>query len=219
MKMKLYLYDHCPFCVRADMVANYKRVDHEKVYLLNDDEKTCIDLVGAKMLPILEDESGHAMGESLDIAKKLDKIGASEQTIREEYGTKKVTDQFATASYSINCLLFPRNIQIGLPEFATDAACSYFRNKKEEIIDQSFDHAFANTAEHKAKVEAMLVQVSGLEYPSEHHGQISWSDVIIYPTLRNLTMVKDLVIPESVLRYIQEVAEVTDTMCYFEDAI
>ena len=217
--MKLYLYDHCPFCVRADMVANYKRVDHEKVYLLNDDEKSCFDLIGAKMLPILEDESGHAMGESLDIAKALDKMGAPEQHIRPEYNTQTITDHIQNAGYAINCLLFPRNIQIGLPEFATDAACAYFRGKKEEIIDQSFDHAFANTAEHKAKVEAMLASLPALEYPSDHHGQISWSDVLIYPTLRNLTMVKDLAFPDEVLRYIKEVAESTDTMCYFEDAI
>jgi glutaredoxin 2 len=217
--MKLYLYDHCPFCVRADMVANYKRVDHEKVYLLNDDEKSCFDLIGAKMLPILEDESGQAMGESLDIAKALDKMGAPEQQIRPEYNTQAITDHIQNAGYAINCLLFPRNIQIGLPEFATDAACAYFRGKKEEIIDQSFDHAFANTAEHKAKVEAMLASLPTLEYPSDHHGQISWSDVIIYPTLRNLTMVKDLAFPDEVLRYIKEVAESTDTMCYFEDAI
>jgi glutaredoxin len=38
----------CPFCVRADMVANYKQVEHEKVYLPNDDEATCFELIGAK---------------------------------------------------------------------------------------------------------------------------------------------------------------------------
>ncbi|ENA36453.1 MULTISPECIES: hypothetical protein [Pseudomonas] len=46
--MKLSPYDHCPFCVRADMVANYKQVEREKIYLSNDDEATCFELIGAK---------------------------------------------------------------------------------------------------------------------------------------------------------------------------
>jgi glutaredoxin 2 len=50
---RIYLYDHCPFCVRATMVAAYKQVPFERVVLLNDDEKTCHDLIGKKMVPIL----------------------------------------------------------------------------------------------------------------------------------------------------------------------
>jgi glutaredoxin 2 len=66
----------CPFCVRADMVANYKQVEHEKVYLPNDDEATCLELIGAKRVPILQLEDGSRMGESLDIAQKLDELGS-----------------------------------------------------------------------------------------------------------------------------------------------
>lgn len=46
--MKLFQYDHCPFCVRADMVAKYKQVNFETVYLLNDDADSCIVRVGKK---------------------------------------------------------------------------------------------------------------------------------------------------------------------------
>ncbi|SEQ20267.1 MULTISPECIES: glutathione S-transferase N-terminal domain-containing protein [Pseudomonas] len=66
--MKLSPYDYCPFCVRADMVANYKQVEREKIYLSNDDEATCFELIGAKKVPILQLNDGSRMGERLDIA-------------------------------------------------------------------------------------------------------------------------------------------------------
>ena len=31
----LYQYLHCPYCVRADMVANYLNIEHKKVFLHN----------------------------------------------------------------------------------------------------------------------------------------------------------------------------------------
>ena len=67
--MKLYVYDHCPFCTRARMAAALRGVATELVYLPNDDEDTPIRLIGAKQLPILQKEDGSHMGESLDIVR------------------------------------------------------------------------------------------------------------------------------------------------------
>nr|WP_312272342.1 hypothetical protein [Pseudomonas sp.] len=50
------------------MVANYKQVEREKIYLSNDDEATCFELIGAKKVPILQLNDGSRMGERLDIA-------------------------------------------------------------------------------------------------------------------------------------------------------
>ena len=46
--MKLYYYDHCPFCVRARMAAVLLAADVEEVVLANDDEATPISMIGAK---------------------------------------------------------------------------------------------------------------------------------------------------------------------------
>ena len=51
--MKLYVYDHCPFCVRARMIFGLKNLPVELVVLANDDEATPIGLVGKKVVPIL----------------------------------------------------------------------------------------------------------------------------------------------------------------------
>ncbi|MEQ5205309.1 glutaredoxin domain-containing protein, partial [Providencia rettgeri] len=38
--MKLYIYDHCPFCVRARMIFGLKKVAVEEVILLDNDIET-----------------------------------------------------------------------------------------------------------------------------------------------------------------------------------
>ena len=70
--MKLYIYDHCPFCVRARMIFGLRGVEVENVILANDDEDTPIGMIGAKQVPILEKDDGTFMGESLDIVHYID---------------------------------------------------------------------------------------------------------------------------------------------------
>ena len=217
--MKLYLYDHCPFCVRAEMVAHYKQVPVEQVYLLNDDEATCIELIGAKQVPILQFDDDRAMGESLDIARKLDELGNPAQVIRPHGDYLPIQEHMNQARLAIWCLLFPRDIALGLPEFATQAARDYFQAKKEQIIQRPFAQALAETAEHQAVVEATLASLPPLDLPSAHGNTLGWDDVLLYPGLRNLSMVKGLALPPAVRAYIEEVARLTDTATYFERAI
>ena len=216
--MKLYQYDHCPFCVRADMMAHYKEVSFEPVYLLNDDNQTCIDLIGTKMVPILE-QDGKAMGESLDIAKRLDEIGASDKVVLAGGNAEPYTSILGSVMMTALNLLFPRSIALGLPEFATESAVEFYTKNKEAVIEKSFSQALSETAEHIVVIEAAFNQLPQLKLPSEQGNQISWDDVLIYPTLRNLSMVKGLKFPPQVRAYVEEVAKVTGTHTYFDRAI
>ncbi len=216
--MKLYQYDHCPFCVRADMVANYRQVRHEKVYLLNDDEQTCLTLIGTKMVPILQFDDGSAMGESLDIVRELDRLGPPERPLMP--GTEQpaaILAAFEAAHLAISCLLFPRNIALDLPEFATTAARDYFRHKKEARIGRSFEQALQETARHQACVEQMLSSLPAL--PATMEGRLGLDDVLVYPTLRNLSMVRDLQMPGSIQAYLERIAALTGTHTYFDRAL
>lgn len=217
--MKLYLYDHCPFCVRADMVANYKQVAHEKVYLLNDDEKSCFDLIGAKMVPILQFDDGKAMGESLDIVQKLDELGSRNRPLQPGTDIQALLAQIGEVGLAVSCLLFPRNIAIGLPEFATQSARDYFEVRKAAIIKRPFAQALKETPTHKAAIENMLAALPPLPAAAGRDGVLGRDDVLLHPTLRNLTMVKDLVIPAQVRAYIDSVAALTSTHTYFDRAI
>ncbi|NRP15705.1 glutaredoxin 2 [Marinobacterium sp. xm-a-152] len=216
--MKLFQYDHCPFCVRADMVAKYKQVNFESVYLLNDDADSCIERVGKKMVPILEID-GQSMGESLDIAHKLDELGSADQVIVEGGDSDRFTQPLMSVNRAIFSLLFPRNVQIGLPEFETQSAIDFYRVNKEAMIECSFEQALDNTAEHQALVEQVLNDLPKLTKPSDRGGQLSWDDVMIFPMLRNLTVIKDLQMPTQVVDYINEVAQLTNVELYTDRAI
>ena len=70
---RLYVYDHCPFCVRVRLAFGLKNIKHELRFLANDDIETPTALVGKKIAPIFEMPSkGFAMPESLDIISKVD---------------------------------------------------------------------------------------------------------------------------------------------------
>lgn len=52
--MKLFIYDHCPFCVKARMIFGLKDLPVRLVTLLSDDEITPTSMIGKKMAPILQ---------------------------------------------------------------------------------------------------------------------------------------------------------------------
>jgi glutaredoxin 2 len=48
----VYVYDHCPFCVRVRLALGVKNVKHLIHFLANDDVMTPTRLVGKKIAPI-----------------------------------------------------------------------------------------------------------------------------------------------------------------------
>lgn len=216
---RIYIYDHCPFCVRATMVAGYKDIDYKLEVLLNDDEQSCYDLIGKKMLPVLQ-KGDLVMGESLDICQKLDEIGDPTRIIeRRTELSDQVEAVLAPVARERLALNFPRIINIGLPEFATESAREYYRGKKEQIIKESFEQALAKTEQYANSVAEALAALPHLTRPSERNGRLSWDDVFIYPHLRSLTVAKGLVIPDSVNTYLKEVAELTGGDLFTDRAI
>lgn len=212
--MKLYQYHHCPFCIRVDMVANYKEIPHEKVYLLKDDEETCLSITDAKKAPILEHSDGSTLSDNLLIAEHLDAIGDTSKVIRGEL--KKASEQplLEHVQSAMRGLVFPRIILLGLPEFATQSARDHFQAKKEKVLQQSFEDALLDTPKYKQQVEQALNTLPLLPLPSDHNNTISWDDILLFPLLRNLTMVSGLVFPGHIQRYLEEVSSVTSIHTY-----
>ena len=48
----VYVYDHCPFCVRVRLALGIKNVKHNVHFLMNDDIPTPTKLIGKKIAPI-----------------------------------------------------------------------------------------------------------------------------------------------------------------------
>lgn len=215
--MKLYVYDHCPFCVRPRMIFGLKNLAVDLVTLLNDDEDTPIGLVGKKVVPILVKDDGSAMPESLDIVKYID----------ENYGEKLLSEEIRpeinewikqVGSYYYR-LLHPRVIQLGLAEYATQSAVDYFVKKKTESIGD-FSQNLAKSAEYLAKLMQDLTTLESLIVSKESaNGRLSLEDILLFPMLRNLTCVKDLSFPPKVKAYVEKMAELSKIDLYTDRAV
>ncbi|QPG06054.1 glutaredoxin 2 [Salinimonas marina] len=213
----LYQYLHCPYCVRADMVANYLNIDHKKVFLDNDDTDTGERLVGKKIVPILQLEDGSAMAESMDIVQHL--VSMSKTDLHEGSGYQAHLQMLDDISQATRGLLYPRHIRVTQPEFETQSARDYFQHKKEDMLGMSFDEAFENTEAYQSQVEQTLAALPEVILPEERDNQLSWDDVMLFPILRNLTLVKDLKIPDQLRSYINQVSKLTNIKCYYDQAV
>ncbi|PIT06731.1 glutaredoxin, GrxB family [Snodgrassella alvi] len=205
--MQLYLYDHCPYCVRARMIFGKKMVPVENIYLLNDDEDTPNKLIGKKMVPILVKDDGSAMGESLDIVHYIDQLtgGAPLNTIirPEIEGWIKITDTYR------NFLTLPRCISIKLPEFATQSAIDYFISKKTTIFGD-FQQHLRNSQIYIDRLNADLIALSPLILSDRGvNGTFSMEDILLFPLLRNLTMVKGVEWTAPVIDYMNSISRIT----------
>ena len=215
--MKLYLYDHCPFCVRARMIFGLRNVPVEEIILLNDDEATPIRLIGAKQVPILQKLDGSYMGESLDLVRHINAQAKRpiSETIRPsiQAWADKVGEYY-------NQLLFPRSIQLGLPEFATPAAVVYFILKKEASIGTGIAQMLDKTPELLAQIHSDLQTLASQIHSDTLNGSdLSMEDILIFPMLRNLTMVRGIQFPAVVQDYIANMAQRSQINTYFDRAL
>lgn len=216
---RLYIYDHCPFCIRTLIVAHYRQVsDLEQVVLLNDDEDSCQRLIGRKMVPIFEHQ-GVAIGESMDIAKLLDELGEGPKSLRPLQLAEAIQPHLQPVQAHSWALTFPRVTRIGMNTFATESARSYFRRNKEAMLGCSFEQALAQTDTHKAVIEGVLAELPPLTLPSERDNTLSWNDVMNFPPLQYLTLVEGLAFPPRLQQWLHEVAELGGVGLYFDRAI
>lgn len=215
--MKLYIYDHCPFCVRARMILGIKGIDAEQIILQNDDEDTPIGMIGAKQVPILQKQDGSYMGESLDIVRYIDGL-SNEGRLKEEIRTEIQTWLDKVNSYSSK-LIQPRTVLIDLPEFSTQKAIDYFVHKKEQNIG-SFQNNLEKTNEYLQQIHQDLATLADLIQSEQAlNKEISMEDIHVFPILRNLTIVKDIVFPEKVENYIKNMSNLTGISLYTEKAV
>ena len=211
--MKLYTYDHCPYCVRVRYALGAKNLAFEHEILLNDDEATPTRLIGAKMVPILERDDGTPMGESLDIVRHIDAVYG--ERLFPESGNGAALAEWAEAhGETVRTLLFPRWAIAPLEEFATESARAYFTRKKTESIGD-FQEALDNTPALKASMEAALADLEPLiQSPDGVHGSLTIDDVDVFARLRGLTLVKDLRFPPGVRGYVDHMSDLGKVPLY-----
>ena len=218
--MKLYIYDHCPFCVRARIIFGLRNVPVEEIILLNNDEATPIRLIGAKQVPILQKPDGSHMGESLDIVRYIDELAG--QTRLDETIRPAVQAWFDQVNKYYNHLVMPRDVRLEppLPEFATAEAIAYFVQKKEQNIG-SFEQNLAETHTYLERIHLALPELAALlgEQPYLNGSAPGMEDIIIFPVLRNLTLVKGIAFPAKLQAYIERLSAESKVPLYSERAL
>ena len=213
--MKLYYYDHCPYCVRARMAAGLFGADVEEVVLANDDEATPIGMIGAKQVPILQKEDGSFMGESLDVVRYLDREGRLKDETRPE-----IQAWFDKVGGYNTKLVHPRIVKIGLPEFETPEAVKYFTDKKEKTIG-SFATNLDKTSQYVERLHEDLAELETLmtESGAGLNGEIGMEDILVFPILRNLTVVRGVEWPQKIMDYLLRMSEASGVPLYFDRAL
>jgi len=126
--MKLYIYDHCPFCARVAYIAQSLGLNIELVSVDYDDAQTLIDLIGKKMVPVLQKDDGSIMAESLDIiAYFMDMKSSDEQRVPSEQVTL-----FQSRAFPLTQQIGrPRWWNLDLAEYRSPGAKEVWRTSKE----------------------------------------------------------------------------------------
>lgn len=221
--MKLYVYDHCPFCTRARMAVSLRGVATELVYLPNDDEDTPIRLIGAKQLPILQKEDGSHMGESLDIVRYLDRQSSLQSSEALDEAVRPEIQAWVEAFGDWgNRLIMPRDVQLDLPEFAAESSVAYFKAKKEAWLEASFEQLLQETPRYLAQAQEALRVLDGLIAPNADYANsthLSMEDILVFPLLRNLSMVKGVAYPDNVAHYVRAMSQAAKIPLFFDRAV
>ncbi|PTA96868.1 glutaredoxin [Kluyvera sp. Nf5] len=205
--MKLYIYDHCPFCVKARMIFGLKNIPVELNVLLNDDEATPTRMIGQKMAPILQKDDSRYLPESMDIVHYVDKLdGKPLLTVKQN---PALDAWLRKVNGYVNRLLIPRFAKSPFDEFATPEARAYFVAKKEAAIG-NFDEHMAHSAGLIKKISDDLRALDKLiVQPNAVNGELSDDDIHLFPLLRNLTIVAGINWPTRVADYRDNMAKQT----------
>ena len=212
--MTLYIYDHCPYCVKARMIFGLKKQPVHIKTLLNDDEKTPIEMIGVKMVPILEYETEKFMPESMDIVDFIDKKTPPQQVESSE--NSQLLNWMSQNNVLNYKLAMPRWVQSPLEEFKTASARDYFEKKKTAYIG-SFKECLAASPSLISQMEEDLEKLESFLQPNNSffEKKLSWSDFHLFPFLRSLTVVKGLKFPPKVKKYIEGLSQLSQIPLHF----
>ncbi len=216
--MKLFVYDHCPYCVRVRMPFAMKNIPFELITLANDDEATPIAMIGAKVCPILEKSDGSFIGESLDIVNYLDQLDGK-PIFAPSANRAALNEWIAQTSVLFRQLLYPRWVNAPLAEFKTQSSRDYFTNKKQAAIGD-FSQALANSEQYMKALEVQLQQLAELLSSEQSvNAQLSVDDIDLFGRLRGITLIKGLTIPAKVRAYIDYFSRLSKVPTYDDIAL
>lgn len=228
----LYVYDHCPFCVRVRFAFGAKNFKFDTRFMANDDIPTPTELVGKKIAPIFEDkERDICMAESMDIVKLADadeRYGAT-GTFKPATDRDDIKAWMKTVKARNSMMQRPRYMMSYLPEFATQDGKDAFvknhpigdvpkpdwRDDSKFTYDQRWSRYVDSYKESLTKVDevsASLKELDDLIYCADYctEGGLSYDDIDLWSRLRSLTIIKGVDWPAKTWQYMTNLSELGD---------
>mmetsp|Transcript_25023 Transcript_25023/g.98865 ORF Transcript_25023/g.98865 Transcript_25023/m.98865 type:complete len:265 (-) Transcript_25023:443-1237(-) len=205
---KLFVYDHCPYCVKCRMAFGLRGEKYDLYFLANDDAVTPTKMIGKKVLPILS-VSGDAMGESMDIIAKIE---GDSPVLKPATGRTDVKEWLAKTTDTQRMLTRPRLAKTPLAEFQTKSSReTYAKNHK------TYDEMLPKTDELLASFNESLKELEDMMDSDESvsPGGIGYDDIELFPRVRGYTMVKGVVLPPKLKAYAEKMSERCDIPLFY----
>jgi len=194
------MFEHCSLCFRVRMIAALKRLPLQETIVLDDDTETMVGLVGRRQVPILVNDGGTPMLESMDMVRHIERLGDPVLTGPERQDIAAWADRFAGKAAP---LTWPRYPLLGLPEFASASALDHYTARKGKAIGD-LGELRAATRRYVAELEPELDALDGfITAPDAVNGTLSHDDIRVLPLLRSAAVVKDLRFPPKVRAYFE----------------
>ncbi|MEH0874397.1 glutaredoxin 2 [Pectobacterium cacticida] len=211
--MKLFIYEHCPFCVRARMIFGIKNIPFETVVIPEGDAETPISMVGRKVFPILQKEDGSYMAESMDIVHYVD-AQAQPQILSGDREDERLMDWIKNITSDVYHLAIPRFTRADFAEIATPASRQAYIEREEKAFGKMSD-LLDDTPNLLLKVNP---QLQALESLLGKFNSPSINDFYLFPLLRCLTIVKGVEFGPVVEDYLSTMANISSVDLLFDKA-
>ena len=219
INITLYDYNHCPYCVRIHMMLKRKNIKAKIITLTYDDAETPTKIYGKKVLPFIIKPDNSILGESLDIISYLDNIDSS-PILSDKNLPEEVNQAMRELRPYASKLYKPRIVKTNIIDFSTQGAIEYAENKFAKKNGESFAQWLEQSNDFLPHAQENLNKIGELlNNTTNFYDEIfSMADIHLFPTLRNLTVVKDLVFPDNLKQYLQYQAEQADLKLFFDEA-
>lgn len=210
--MKLYHYVHCPFCVRVRMALGLLNQNYQSIVLPYNDEKTPVDLMGVKMLPIFEWQENDVSNESLDIIKRLDSENILSNDLLDQPIVKEVEDLLSEIGSNVHSLCMP--YWMWTPEFDNESR-EYFQKKK-EVKRGPFNKLVHRSDEFIDGLNKTLENLATKLTPYYQSDKLTVLDIMIASHLWGMYILPEYQFPQAIHSYLQKVKSET-RFNYHED--
>ncbi|UXI00172.1 glutaredoxin 2 [Photobacterium sp. TY1-4] len=205
--MKLYIYEHCPFCARVRYIAGRLGVPLDIEVLAYHDEATPTRLVGKKIVPILQLDDGRLMTESLEIIDMLIKLHLPAPA--ELTPSPAVLAWQRSAFPLLQKIGYPRWHHLALKEFATAQSRASWQARKESP-ELNFMALMTQTTTIVNELESLLEQATVLLTERDSlQPQAMLDNAILYSILRGYACEPSINWPPALHRWLRQSAELS----------